>query len=208
MNFLAHCALAYDAAAHHQMDNVYTQGLLAGAVVGDFVKGPVPQDWPEPLQMGTRLHRRIDALSNRNAHVINTANHFPTDLRRYAPIFVDLIVDKWLTEAWDRYYLGPLAKFTQSCYAAIRPHKTLLSANGRRFVDYMEQEDLLANYASEVAMTNGVESVLRRLRTRSALQAPYVMEHTQRVASEAALEFTQLYPAMREAVYAWDGLNI
>ena len=39
-------------------------GLLAGAILADFGKGPIDSKWPLELQAGIRLHRRIDAFTN------------------------------------------------------------------------------------------------------------------------------------------------
>ena len=55
MNFLAHCALADDAAdSSWQCNEQERQGLLAGAVLGDFVKGTIPAYWPLALQAGIK----------------------------------------------------------------------------------------------------------------------------------------------------------
>ena len=69
MNFLAHCALADDASNSWPTGEDMRQGLLAGAILADFGKGPVPKSMPNALQTGIRLHRRIDAFSNQQATI-------------------------------------------------------------------------------------------------------------------------------------------
>ena len=49
INYLAHLYLSGD-----------SPGERAGALLGDFVKGPVLSDWPTDVAFGIRLHRRVD----------------------------------------------------------------------------------------------------------------------------------------------------
>ena len=112
MNFLAHCALANDAADRMQADLTLRQGLLAGGVIGDFVKGPVLPAWPQALQNGVRLHRKIDALSNQDPAIHQLSRAFPSTLRRFAPIFLDLIADHALAQDWSRHYPSTTQSFS------------------------------------------------------------------------------------------------
>ena len=104
MNFLAHCSLAHDAALIWQCDHDQRSGLLAGAVIGDFVKGQLPQQWPHALRAGARLHRKVDALSNINSGIRQNCDRYPAHMRRFAPIFVDMLADHCLALNWQNYY--------------------------------------------------------------------------------------------------------
>ena len=66
MNFLAHCALTQDASDCWENGDALRSGLLAGAILADFGKGPIASKWPLELQAGVRLHRRIDAFTNQH----------------------------------------------------------------------------------------------------------------------------------------------
>jgi acyl carrier protein phosphodiesterase len=163
MNFLAHCALAKDAAKTFDFGTDALEGLLAGAVIGDFVKGRIPTDWPVALQAGVRLHRKIDAVSNRNNALQGLSADYPAPVRRFAPIFLDLLADYCLASNWPDHYTYPLKPFSQDCYDAIAKHQSFLPDHGVRFFDYMQQQDLLANYHQWAHVRRGIESVLRRL---------------------------------------------
>ena len=163
MNFLAHCVLADHAASHWQTDLQTHQGLLAGAVIADFTKGPVNPTWPQSLQAGVRLHRRIDAFSNNQQAIKTTCDRFPSNYRRYAPIFVDLLADYFLSLSWDNWHSEPRVVFSARCYAALTTYEGFLPAHGKRFLHYAEQQDLFANYDQWENIELGLGSVLRRL---------------------------------------------
>ena len=160
MNFLAHCLIADRA---RPADDPVGDGLIAGGVLGDFIKGPVPDRWPLPLQTGIRLHRRIDAYSNGAAGVRTSCNRFPAELRRLAPVFVDIIADHCLAVDWPARHDEPLCEFSQRCYATLRPHRHRLDQRARRYLDWLVEEDLLTGYQGSTAMQRGLLSVTRRL---------------------------------------------
>ena len=140
MNFLAHCLLADQVGAG--------AGGLTGAVLGDFLKGGLDPNLPEPVAAGVRLHRRVDALSNRLAGVGQSIARFPAPHRRYAPIYVDIIADHLLANTFANYCEEPLPTFSQRCYQAIDAHRSLFPAASSRFVDWMIETDLLSSYRS------------------------------------------------------------
>jgi acyl carrier protein phosphodiesterase len=158
VNFLAHCLIPDRACDSAHPD------LIAGGFLGDFVKGRVRDDLPEPLQLGIRLHRRIDAYSNQHAGVRQSCRRFPEPLRRFAPVFVDVIADHLLARHWTRFHPLPLETFTAQAYGAIRPHVDRLPDRGRRFFDYMTDHDLLARYRETAAMHRALTALTRRLR--------------------------------------------
>ena len=161
MNFLAHCLIAAHA---RPPDDPASAGLIAGGILGDFVKGPVPQAWPASLQAGIRLHRRIDAHSNGAVGVKKSCNRFPAQLRRLAPVFVDIIADHCLALDWPARHDEPLKVFSQRCYSTLPPHAHRLDRRAGRYLDWLVEEDLLARYQHSAAMDRGLLGVTRRLR--------------------------------------------
>jgi len=157
VNFLAHCLIPDLATGGAEPD------LIAGGFVGDFLKGPVPPSLPPVLGLGVRLHRRIDAYSNRQPQIRKSCARFPDHLRRFAPVFVDVVADHLLARHWPRFHPGRLTEFTAAAYRAIRPHVPLLPERGRRFFAWMHEQDLLAAYADRAVMHRALAAVTRRL---------------------------------------------
>ena len=157
MNFLAHCLIPDRAVEHADPD------LIAGGFVGDFLKGPVPEDLPPALAAGVRLHRRIDAYSNQHPLIRQSCDRFPPPLRRFAPVFVDVVADHLLARHWDLFHPDALPDFTARAYAAIEPHVHRLPEPGQRFFRFMSEEDLMARYRDPQAMHRGLVAIVRRL---------------------------------------------
>jgi acyl carrier protein phosphodiesterase len=157
MNFLAHCLIP-DLA----IDGRYPQ-LIAGGFFGDFVKGTVPDDLPHDLANGVRLHRRLDAFSNQLGGIRASCDRFPGELRRFAPIFVDVIADHLLARNWTRFRPEPLPQFSATAYAAIAAHIDLLPEAGRRFFENARAHDLFARYGERETLHGTLASVARRL---------------------------------------------
>lgn len=171
MNFLAHCMIPDRAVAGSDPD------LIAGGFLGDFVKGRVREDLPPRLAAGVRLHRRIDAYSNQHPGIRQSCQRFPPELRRVAPVLVDIVADHLLARHWQRFHPAALTDFTATAYAAIRPHVYRLPEPGRRFFRFMSEDDLLARYLHVDAMHRGVAAIMRRLnRSESSTGAMEVID--------------------------------
>lgn len=152
MNFLAHCVLAHRG-----------EGYLAGAVLGDFVKGRLGDELPSALAAGIRLHRRIDSYSNRMSSMKTSVARFHPALRRPAPVLLDIVADHCLALDWHRIRDEELPVFTARAYAAIAKFEAWLPAGGRRFVEHMVRTDLLARYDDGAVIRRAMAHVLTRL---------------------------------------------
>ena len=199
VNFLAHCALASDAAAILHADVL--DGLLAGAIIADFSKGKIPSDWPTSVAAGVRLHRRIDSATNQLPAIKVSCNRFPKHLRRLAPIFIDILGDYHLSQTWSDYYTAELDEFSKHCYAAVRRHSDLLPERGQRFITYLEHVDLLANGADWANIENAIASVLRRLRSDLSLSETAATVYN--LAAATRQEFDAYYPECIQLARAW-----
>ena len=153
MNFLAHCLLAWPG-----------QGWTAGAVLGDFVKGRLSGSLPAELRAGLRLHRRIDAYTNHLAEMKPSIERFDAELRRAAPVLLDIVADHCLALTWRRYTPVPLADLTADVYSALRRFDAWVPDRGRPFVSRMIETDLLARYHEPAVRDRALRYVLSRLR--------------------------------------------
>lgn len=197
MNFLAHCLIPELAVAATHPD------LIAGGFAGDFLKGPVPESFPAALALGIRLHRRIDAFSNQAPAIRTSCARFPPELRRFAPIFVDIVADHLLANAWQHFHPAPLGEFSAAAYAAIEPHVARLPEHGQRFYRHARSHDLFARYGETGTLERTIESVARRL-GRPALAAPAVAAVAERRA-DLADDFASYFPEL--VVHARDWLH-
>ena len=205
MNFLAHCALAQDASECWTEGNALRNGLLAGAILADFGKGRIDTRLPSELQAGIRLHRRIDAFTNQHELIRSTCASFPADLRRYAPIFLDILGDYYLSQMWDVFYAEPRTQFSQRCYDACAAYAHHLddakAPQLQKFLQYMRSTDLLANYHDWEHVERGLHSVLRRLGKTSLYKAVNIAAAAQRDSGEHA--FRLYFTDLRDQLPIW-----
>lgn len=204
MNFLAHCALADEASSLWQVDPNQHQGLLAGAVIADFTKGRINPLWPDALQAGIRLHRRIDAVSNQHPGIRTSCERFPKSLRRFAPIFIDILADHYLSLSWQDYTEEHLGAFTPRCYQAIAEYQEYLPQQGRNFIGYMCETNLLARYDDWATIERALLFSLKRL-GKEELSDDTLLTARQ-IAAAAAEDFHSYYNDFRQQLGDWSSL--
>lgn len=197
MNHLAHCVLAHLATN----DESTRPDLIAGGFAADFSKGPVAADLPVAVKLGIRLHRRIDAYSGEHEHCRDSARRFPDNLRRPAPIFVDVVADYCLINAWSNYTSIPLETFTNACYGCIDNQRQFLPDRGRRFLDHAAGTDLFARYGQWPVIERTLESILDRLGGRYASDA--VLQACRALSAELSDDFAIYFPDMVTHARSW-----
>ena len=158
MNYLAHARLSEQSA----------EGL-AGALIGDFLKGRVPPTLPAGIVRAVRLHRRLDSLSDAHAAHVASRRRFSPSRRRFAGIIVDVTYDHFLARHWDRYGLGELEAFTGGVYAALVEHQNALPERLRTVAPRMAAGDWLASYRSLDAVGLALDGIARRFKRATTL---------------------------------------
>ena len=181
MNHLAHLALAGD-------------DLLIGSFLGDYVKGRLDGSLPPEVERGVRLHRAIDAFTDRHDIVSRSARRFDPVYRRYAGIMIDVVYDYFLARHWDDYYDSPLPEFSRKTLARLAEGEAHLTDRALRTVRRMQQHNALAHYGSESFLAGAFESLAGRLSRAN----PLAQALEQCLAREKALreDFIEFYPAL------------
>lgn len=185
MNFLAHFQLAHYRA--DQLDH-HLGAQLSGAFLADFIRGPLSAlhpiagdiDYGSPYWQtieAIHVHRRIDSLTDQHPHTKMAKRLYPTHLRRYAPLLVDVFYDYILASRFSDYQLKPihypqdshqLERFAQTVYKTLlktidTTDMHLLWNNNALFaLDRMSSQDWLTNYAK----LSGIQKTLRGLSKR------------------------------------------
>ena len=195
INFLAHLLLGGDSDAER-----------AGALLGDFVKGPVGPEWPDVVAQGIRLHRAIDSFTD--AHPVWRASkaRFPASQRRFASITVDVVYDHLLARAWADYDGRSLNEFSALAYTSIARFESWFPPRLQRLFPVMAKEDWLTGYASlEVTCQQ-----LARMSTRSVRLAPLAAtaETIPGIYIDLASDFEAFFPELQSFASAWRAKGI
>jgi acyl carrier protein phosphodiesterase len=135
LNYLAHFQLAR-----------HSDGGLLGALLGEYIKGPLRGAWPAEWEQGIRLHRRIDAFSDRHDSRLQFAEALPAEYRRYAGIVFDVWCDYLLSRHWNRFEAQRLDIFAARVYALLEQHMAELPPPAARMARRLIEYDVLCIY--------------------------------------------------------------
>ncbi|MCK5913136.1 MAG: DUF479 domain-containing protein, partial [Desulfuromusa sp.] len=75
----------------------------AGSLMGDFVKGTVPETLPGELSRHLKLHRHIDSLTQRSEIFQTSRRRLDPHFRHGRSVLVDVFYDHFLANHWDEY---------------------------------------------------------------------------------------------------------
>lgn len=152
MNYLVHLFLAGPGPAHQ-----------LGGLMGDFVKGPIPPDYPRGIAQGLHLHRRIDTFSHNNRHTRRSRNRLGRQYGHGRGIIVDIAYDHFLASSWSEYSPVPLEDFAEQVYELLRTHQQLLPDRLKQVAERMIAQNWLVSYRHFEVVGRALDRVSRRL---------------------------------------------
>jgi acyl carrier protein phosphodiesterase len=159
VNYLAHLFLAGDNPAY-----------LVGHMLGDFVKPREIAAYRPEIQIGIRMHQRVDAFSDSHAVFAASRRRFQPPYRRFAGILVDLVYDHFLATHWDNYSPGvSLPEFTRRAYAVLEGAEAILPGRLQRMLPHMVEGDWLSSYEDLNNVARALRGISRRLRRENPL---------------------------------------
>jgi acyl carrier protein phosphodiesterase len=156
VNFLAHFHLAWP-----------DEGLILGALEGDYFKGPLRGQLPAYLERGVSLHRAIDAHTDNHPLIRQLRRELPAELRRYSGILIDLSFDHYLSLHWARYSSVALPDFTRGIYRILTVYEGDLSEGARGMFARLVEYDVLSRYHQWETVVATAERVGERFRRRN-----------------------------------------
>ncbi len=198
MNFLAHAVLAGS-----------SPDRIAGSMAGDFVKGVLYEaDYPTEFLLGLRLHRRIDAFSNTQSHLRQSARRLPDQLRRIAPPCIDMLADHFLANAAahdPEIYLSAiegqagsaenLADYEKALHQVLVPHFSRLSPAATRFFEHAQRTYLFSSYQTFERTARGINYLCERL--GSADKGPAMVDAMAGSLGVLREDFENYWPALQ-----------
>jgi acyl carrier protein phosphodiesterase len=181
MNYLAHLFLAGTSAES-----------LIGNLAGDFVKGPLRDQFTPAIREGIHQHRRIDAFTDTHPHVAAFRRVLIPDHGHYARVITDVFFDHFLATQWASYTDEDFDAFLERIYATIDPHVAELPGMLRYVYPRMREGQWLRSYRD----IEGIRIALTNLSKRLSRQ-PHLEDATHHlIDSRAELEhrFRDFFP--------------
>ena len=151
MNYLAHLYLAKDSAE-----------LMIGSILGDFVKGSIKDQYPNEINLGIKLHRKIDSYTDSHPMTRVSRKLYSPSRRRFAGIIVDLCYDHFLYRHWSNFAGPDRDSFILRAYDILKSHQAMLPKRLQAIIPFMIRDDWLGSYGD----LDGVEKALGRLSQR------------------------------------------
>jgi acyl carrier protein phosphodiesterase len=184
VNFLAHFHLAWP-----------DEGLIAGALEGDYFKGRLRGQLPAYLERGIGLHRAIDAHTDSHPVIQQLRADLPAELRRYAGILIDLSFDHYLSVHWTSFSRVPLDEFTRGIYRILTSREDDLSDSARRMLARLVEYDVLSRYHEWETVVATAARVGDRFKRRN----PFLAIERQLAPARQSMEqaFLNFYPQLQ-----------
>ncbi|GGP26623.1 acyl carrier protein phosphodiesterase [Silvimonas amylolytica] len=148
MNYLAHILLAGPDPAYR-----------LGALLGDFVKGPMPGVLPPAVAEGVILHRSIDVFTDAHPAFLASRARVSGARRRYSGIMVDMFYDHFLAAHWAKFGRGALPDFAGETYALFAQNGDLLPARLAQILPNMTRNDWLTSYRRPEAIAGAINGM-------------------------------------------------
>lgn len=192
MNYLAHLTLAATGGED--------PALAAGALLGDFVKGPLAGAYPDELERGMRLHRFLDACSNRDPAMRRSARRVPMPAR-FAPPFVDVIADHILAREFEHWHGESLERFAARQLDHLERWRHHFPPPAAAFLDRLIAHDVLLAYRDGSTIARIAGRLGERLALPGAAERVSMLIATEFDA--LAADFAEYYPALTGEARRW-----
>ena len=134
-----------------------------GGLMGDFVKGPITDDFPRGIAQGLHLHRRIDTFSHSNLYTRRSRNRLHPKYGHGRGIIVDIFYDHCLASSWSEYSPEPLEDFAEHVYRLLQIRQHLLPEDLKLVATRMIEQNWLVSYRHFEVVGKALHRISQRL---------------------------------------------
>ncbi len=157
MNYLGHI---YFSSSHE---------LAIANLFGDVVKGSSFHHFPEIIQQGIVLHRKIDNFMDQHVAVKHCCSIIRAELPKVAPIAMDIYFDHLLAKKWNAFHSTPYTEFLHAFYQEIERSKSSYPESFQQFLSNMIQFNWLSVYGESYGLYKMCQGVSSKLSFKNAL---------------------------------------
>ena len=137
--------------------------ILVGNFMGDFVKGPLADRFPERIRLGVALHRRIDSFASRAELFQRSRVRLDPHYGLYRGVLIDLFYDHFLVREWNNWSDEPFDRYLSRTRSIIDDHRAELPERMQPLVPYIFDE-MLPSYGKVDGIGRALERMARRLK--------------------------------------------
>src|SRR6516165_5844324 len=114
-------------------------------MISDFVKGQKKFEYPDRVQMGINLHRKIDEYTDFHPATKQAKKLLKDAAGPYAGAFVDIVYDHFLANDQYEFEEDSLTDFARNTYSQLEDYEEIMPEKFRRFFFYMRTQDWLSH---------------------------------------------------------------
>ena len=153
MNYLGHAFLSFGDA-----------DILTGNIIGDHIKGRLVLDnYPEGIQKGILLHRKIDEFADNHPATHRAKLWFRETYGLYAGAIMDTLYDHFLANDPKQFASEQqLQVFTQDVYKKLEGNAKYFPPIFAEYFPYMKEHNWLYNYRTMQGMQRALNGLARR----------------------------------------------
>jgi acyl carrier protein phosphodiesterase len=151
MNFLAHLYLSGE-----------SKELRLGNFIADYVKGKQYLNYPDKIQEGILLHRKIDDFTDHHSAVIESAKFLKKGYARYSGVVIDLFFDHFLAKNWNEFHMNSLSTFVNKSHEIFIKNYLLLPTKVKLFLPFLIQSRRLEAYANFEGLQRALDIMANR----------------------------------------------
>ncbi len=136
--------------------------ILIGNFMGDFVKGPLADQFPERIRQGLTLHRGIDTFASRDELFRRSRLRLDPHYGLYRGVLIDLFYDHFLVAEWNRWSIEPFDVFLARTRLTIENQRDELPERLQKLLPIIFEE-LLPSYREVSGIGSALERMSRRV---------------------------------------------
>ena len=180
MNYLAHVYLSGS-----------DKDLIIGNFIADHVKGKAYLDYPETIQKGILLHRKIDDFTDHHPLFKKNVTLLFPQFRHYSRVIVDMFFDHFLAAQWELYHPDPLEDFSRQFYLLMQEYLGSLPDKTKKILPILSKYNWFVAYQS----LEGLEDILFQMsqRTRFPSKMSLAVVELEKNYSKIALDFNTFF---------------
>jgi acyl carrier protein phosphodiesterase len=180
MNFLAH---------------IYLSGtnelIKIGNFMADGIRGNDYLNFPDNIQKGVVLHRKIDTFTDTHPIFRKSKHRLHEKYGHYSGVIMDIFYDHFLAKNWSNYSNQNLDAFVADFYKSLHDNYCFLNERTKNLMPYMIADNWLVSYETIA----GIERILFQMnhRTKNRAKMPEAIAELKEFYTEFESEFTQFF---------------
>lgn len=173
---------------------------MVGNFIADGLPKPSIDHFPEGIQKGVRLHRKIDYFTDTHPIFTQSKRRFSQGFDKFSGILTDIYYDYFLAKNFHLFSDNDLFDYATYTYSVLKPFYEIFPVNSQRFYEYMTNRNILFEYSKLSSIELVLYHLSQRIKHPCELHKsiPIVKEQENEMEKEFFLFFEELISYSKE----------